>query len=66
MTLRSLALSKFPEVPVLELINELTDSVTKRDVESAYGRIMIVNRIFTSIEKLGKGFISASAGPLSK
>ena len=59
-----MALSKFQETPVLELIEDLTCEVTIKDVESSFGRLMIVNQMFSSIEDLGKKFISPSATPL--
>ena len=72
----SLALTRFPETPMLKLIEYLTRrdgrqydrgewGVTKTDIEVCIGKIMMQNDMFEDIGKLGKSLIPKTASPIS-
>ena len=53
----SLSLMKFQVPPVLTLINALTDKITKPEIESTFGRLMLNMERLPSLVDLGTSFI---------
>ena len=43
--------------PVLNLINELTEKITKPKIESTFGRLMLNKELLSNLVNLGASFI---------
>ena len=61
-----MSLSKFPATSVMDFVEKLTSSISKRDVDLAYAKLMRTNQFFVNIANLGSSFIPETASSISK
>ena len=61
-----MALARFQEAPVMELVRKLTENISKPEIKQGLGEIMLDTEMGSSLVSLGKEFITSDHSPLGE
>ena len=61
-----MALARFQVAPVLELVSQLTENISKQEIKSSLGDYVLDTQMGSSLVALGKGFITSDFSPLGE